>query len=190
MKIPVSTVYLAIQLYLAISGLAVTGTYSDNSTQVETITSANITGFDSSAPATGQVLTITFKGFTATYTINIIAQTNTATQLKITSSAQTISAGVPSGVFNVQAQNSTGQSTNVSAITHIILSSDSPTGQFSNANSTSCTGSFSNAPFTLTMSTGTANKHFCYQDSASGTYAISVSATGLSCDSQTVIVSP
>ena len=56
-----------------ISGLVVTGTYSDSSTQVETITSSNITGFNSSAPSTGQVLTITYGGKTTTYTINIIA---------------------------------------------------------------------------------------------------------------------
>ncbi len=58
---------------LDISGLVVTGTYSDSSTQVETITSSNITGFNSSAPSTGQVLTITYGGKTTTYTINIIA---------------------------------------------------------------------------------------------------------------------
>ncbi|MDR3519815.1 MAG: peptidoglycan-binding protein [Candidatus Pacebacteria bacterium] len=58
---------------LDITGLVVTGTYSDSSTQVEPITTANISGFNSSAPATGQVLTITVNGKTTTYTINIVA---------------------------------------------------------------------------------------------------------------------
>ncbi|MFA6376150.1 MAG: hypothetical protein WCX69_01980, partial [Candidatus Paceibacterota bacterium] len=47
--------------------------YSDASTKVEAITTANITGFDSAAPAIGQILTITVGGKTATYVVNIIA---------------------------------------------------------------------------------------------------------------------
>ncbi|MFA6270225.1 MAG: Ig-like domain-containing protein [Candidatus Paceibacterota bacterium] len=57
---------------LDITGLVVTGTYSDASTEVETITTANVTGFDSSVPATGQVLTITVEGQTVTYTIDVV----------------------------------------------------------------------------------------------------------------------
>ncbi len=56
---------------LDIAGLVVTGTYSDASTSVETITNSNISGFDSSVAVTGQILTITDNGKTATYTINI-----------------------------------------------------------------------------------------------------------------------
>lgn len=58
---------------LDISGLVITGTYSDNSTTTETITAINVSGFDSSVPATGQVLTITINGKTATYAIDIVA---------------------------------------------------------------------------------------------------------------------
>ncbi|MFH1129592.1 MAG: immunoglobulin-like domain-containing protein [Patescibacteria group bacterium] len=58
---------------LDISGLVVTGTYSDATTKVETITIGNVTGFNSSAPATDQVLTITVGGKTTTYTINVMA---------------------------------------------------------------------------------------------------------------------
>ena len=58
---------------LDIAGLVVTGTYSDATTKVETVTVADITGFDSSAPATGQVLTITIGGKTTTYTVDINA---------------------------------------------------------------------------------------------------------------------
>lgn len=57
---------------LDISGLEITGVYNNGSTQIETITMENITGFDSSAPAAGQVLTITVDGKTATYTIDVI----------------------------------------------------------------------------------------------------------------------
>ncbi len=56
---------------LDISGLVVTGTYSDSSAQAETITDANIAGFDGSALAIGQVLTITIDGQSATYTVDI-----------------------------------------------------------------------------------------------------------------------
>lgn len=57
---------------LNIIGLVVTGTYSDASTKIETITTGNITGFNSSTPVIGQVLTITVNGKTTTYTINIV----------------------------------------------------------------------------------------------------------------------
>jgi hypothetical protein len=58
---------------LDISALEVTGTYSDTTKKIETITSANVTDFDSSAPVVGQRLTITVLGKTATYTINVSA---------------------------------------------------------------------------------------------------------------------
>lgn len=58
---------------LDISGLIVTGTYSDNTTKTEAITTANISGFDSTTPTTGQVLTITDGTQTATYTVDINA---------------------------------------------------------------------------------------------------------------------
>ena len=57
---------------LDITGLIVTGTYSDTSSKVETVTIGDISGFDSSAPVTGQVLTITVNGQAATYTIDIV----------------------------------------------------------------------------------------------------------------------
>lgn len=58
---------------LNVTGLVVTGTYSDASTQMETVTTADVTGFDSSAVASGQVLTITVNGKTTTYTVDIVA---------------------------------------------------------------------------------------------------------------------
>lgn len=58
---------------LDITGLVVTGTYSDGSTKVETISSGDVAGFDSSAAVTGQVLTVTANGKTTTYTVDIVA---------------------------------------------------------------------------------------------------------------------
>lgn len=56
---------------LDITGLVVTGTYSDGSTKVEPITSANISGFDSSAPKDSETLTVIYVGKAATYTVKI-----------------------------------------------------------------------------------------------------------------------
>jgi hypothetical protein len=57
---------------LDITGLVITGTYRDATTKVETVTSDNVSGFDSSAPATGQILTVTIGEKTTTYTIDVI----------------------------------------------------------------------------------------------------------------------
>jgi hypothetical protein len=86
---------------LDITGLEVTGTYSDSTTKVETITTGNITGFDSSAPEVDQLLTITFGGKTTTYTVTIVPTPLTAIAA-ITGTAQageTLTAGAltPSG---------------------------------------------------------------------------------------------
>ncbi len=59
---------------LDITGMVVTGTYSDGSTKVETITEANVSGFDSSAPAENQVLTVTVGDKTTTYEVQIVEQ--------------------------------------------------------------------------------------------------------------------
>ena len=56
---------------LDITGLEVTGYYSDGSSRAEPISAASISGFDSSKPATQQTLTITIGGKTATYEVSI-----------------------------------------------------------------------------------------------------------------------
>jgi hypothetical protein len=56
---------------LDISGMVITGTYSDGSTAILPITAANISGFDSSAAVASQTLTVTVEGKTAVYTITI-----------------------------------------------------------------------------------------------------------------------
>ncbi|WP_170932676.1 bacterial Ig-like domain-containing protein [Desulfosporosinus sp. FKB] len=97
---------------LDISGMVVTGTYSDNSTTQEAITLANVTGFDSSAPEASQTLTVTVGGKTTTYTIEIQAAPVIATLVSITTpsaitgvangTAKTASAlGLPSTVTMV-----------------------------------------------------------------------------------------
>ena len=296
-----------------ITGLVVTGTYSDLSTQIELITMDDITGFDSTSPTTGQVLTVTFNGQATTYTVDInqldnstppsdttppsittytisqpiispngdgvddttsinlafsedvkanvdiidsggvkikdlysslkvknpdakvwdgtnnfgavvadgvytieIVITNmagdsttdtsktitiingapavvpdtTVAQFKIISSPQTITTGNPSGVFTVESQNKSGQLANVSAATHVGLSSDSSTGIFFSASATTqICGSFLTEN-SITMSKGTAHKSFCYQNSTPGTFTITVSdpAGFLSSDFQSIII--
>jgi hypothetical protein len=56
---------------LDIAGLKVEGTYSDGSTKVESITMANVTGFNSTVAVVNQTLTVTVGGKTVTYTITI-----------------------------------------------------------------------------------------------------------------------
>lgn len=56
---------------LDITGMVVTGTYSDSSTKEETITADNVTGFDSSAVVAEQTLTVTVGSKTTTYTISV-----------------------------------------------------------------------------------------------------------------------
>ncbi len=63
---------------LDITGLVVTRTYCDGGTEAESITAANVTGFNSSAPAVSQTLTITIDGQTTTYTISIITAQNSS----------------------------------------------------------------------------------------------------------------
>lgn len=60
-----------------LSGLVVTGTYSDGSTNVLAINNLNIFGFDSSSVFISQPILITFEGKTAIYYINITTENNT-----------------------------------------------------------------------------------------------------------------
>jgi uncharacterized repeat protein (TIGR02543 family) len=57
---------------LDIAGLVVTGTYSDDSTKPETVTTGDITGFDS-ATAGPKTLTVTVGGKTDTFTVTVYA---------------------------------------------------------------------------------------------------------------------
>lgn len=57
---------------LDITGMVVTGTYSDFSTKVETVTKDNVTGFNS-AEAGEKVCTVTVRGKTTTFTVTVQA---------------------------------------------------------------------------------------------------------------------
>lgn len=72
-------VIYAVYEKLEINGLEVTGFYSDGSFRVEYITTANITGFDSSEPVAKQTLTITVGDKKATYVVTI-SESITATE--------------------------------------------------------------------------------------------------------------
>jgi len=58
---------------LDVTGLVVTGTYSDGTTTPITITSANISGFDSNTIGS-KTVTVTVEGKTATFNVDIIAK--------------------------------------------------------------------------------------------------------------------
>lgn len=73
--IPATKLTYTVGDILDISGMVVRGTYSDGSTKTESITTSDITGFNSSAPAAGQILTVTVGGKTATFTVTITAAT-------------------------------------------------------------------------------------------------------------------
>ncbi|MCX6713650.1 MAG: IPT/TIG domain-containing protein [Candidatus Vogelbacteria bacterium] len=77
---PTKTVYTVGETFLDLAGLVVIGTYSDNSTTSEQIDIPDVSGFNSSAPVTGQVLTVTLSGRTATFTIDVVAMPVTLTE--------------------------------------------------------------------------------------------------------------
>ena len=72
---PASKLQYQVGEALDLAGLVVTGTYSNGTTKVESITAANISGFNSSAAAASQLLTITVGGQTTTFTVQIVAPT-------------------------------------------------------------------------------------------------------------------
>ncbi len=114
-----------------------------------------------------------FIGFTNT----VYGDSVNITQINFTSFAQSINTDTLSGVMSVQTQNASGTIEQTSETNHLIFSSSSSTGEFYNANSSSCTTALT-APFQLTLSNGGANKNFCYKDSTAGTHTITVSADG------------
>jgi hypothetical protein len=68
-SLPTKTVYTRNER-LDISGLVVTGTYSDRTTQTETVNESNISGYDANRLGQ-QTLTVTVGGKTATFTVNV-----------------------------------------------------------------------------------------------------------------------
>ncbi len=122
---PADVVSYTVGEELDITGLVVTGTYSDDSTSTEAITADNVTGFDSTEPEVDQELTITVGDQNATYTVDIIAIPITAIGV-ITGTPQfgrelTAGALTPSGAtITYQWQSATtfdGTYTNISGAT-------------------------------------------------------------------------
>ncbi|MFA5773308.1 MAG: bacterial Ig-like domain-containing protein [Candidatus Paceibacterota bacterium] len=90
---------------LDISGLVVTGTYSDDSTSV--VTPDSVTGFNSSAPVTDQVLIVTVNNKTITYTVTVTsASDGVATAFNNISTTLT-SAGIANNLNTVTGSNYT-----------------------------------------------------------------------------------
>lgn len=88
---------------LDITGLVVTGTYSDNSTRAESITADNITGFNSSFINPALILTITIGDKTTTYTVEIkaariVAVTPDSPTVTVTETDTSIRITVPASV--------------------------------------------------------------------------------------------
>ena len=106
----------------------------------------------------------------------VFADSVNITQINFTNSPQTINVNATSAIFTTQTQNLENASESVSETTTLNYTSTSDTGQFYNANATECT-SLLEEPFELTMSNGTANKRFCYQDSTPGTHTLTVTAS-------------
>jgi peptidoglycan hydrolase-like protein with peptidoglycan-binding domain len=120
---------------------------------------------------------------------DIKALSGNITQINFTSLPQTIMADTASEVFTTQTQNISSVEEQVSETGTVLeYSSSSSTGQFSTANATACTGTFSGSPFTLSMSSGTANKRFCYKDGTAGTYTLTITAQGKSWTPATQII--
>lgn len=106
-------------------------------------------------------------------TSTVFAATTNITQLKFTSSAQSITTGATSAALTVQTQNASGTLEALSTSgTKLVLATSSPTGEFSSNGTSGWAHSL-----TLTMSSGTANKNFYYHDSTAGTPTLTASAT-------------
>lgn len=57
---------------LNISGITATGTHASGDSESLELSTGNFSGFDSSTPANSQVITITYGGFSTTYTISVV----------------------------------------------------------------------------------------------------------------------
>lgn len=80
---PATKLIYTIGATLDITGMVVTGTYSDASTQSMSISAANVTGFDSSVAVASQTLTVTVGAKTTTYTVKINVVDTTAPVLQL-----------------------------------------------------------------------------------------------------------
>lgn len=112
----------------------------------------------------------------------VFADSVNITQINFTSDPQSVNINTNSAVLTVQTQDATGMEQKFSETNHLIFSSTSTTGEFSNASISekTCTESTWSKNLTLTLASNSANKGFCYRDSTPGTYTLTVSAEGQS----------
>lgn len=68
---PVKTEYTVGDEQLDLTGMTVTAQYSDGSTEVIALDQVSVEGFDSTAAAEGQVITVTYQGMSDSFTVNI-----------------------------------------------------------------------------------------------------------------------
>jgi len=126
--IPATKLNYNIGEVLDISGLVVTGTYSDGSTQIEAITSEDVSGFNSSAEATGQVLTITFGGQTVIYTVDVaMSDATPPTVLSFYPSDDSVDVAVdvqPTLIFSEPIDPTTMRSANIQLREYAVSASD------------------------------------------------------------------
>lgn len=66
---------------LDLAGLAVTASYSDGTSEPVAVTAENVSGFDSAAPASGQTVTVTHEGLSATFTVDVVDTGSLLTRL-------------------------------------------------------------------------------------------------------------
>ena len=105
------------------TGLVVTGTMSDGTTQIETIVASDITGFDSSTIGT-KTLVVTFGGKTATFNVNVLIVVPTHTLEVLPQGAGTVTSN-PAGI---SCSSASGCSATFDNGTSIILTEAPDTG--------------------------------------------------------------
>jgi len=96
---------------LNILGLVVTGTYSDNSTKNESVSTSDITGFDSTSPTTNQVLTITLQTKTVTYSVSIAVPSTSTTNSTSTTDTNSTTTTTPTTPITNDLPQLTGEAT-------------------------------------------------------------------------------
>jgi hypothetical protein len=128
-----------------------------------------------------------FLGFLLFFGSTSFVAASEITKIDFTSAPQVIDMGRTSTLMTIQTQNVNSISTQVSETTTIVLSTNSPTGNFSDSACSSFTASTSRE---LIMNSGTANRSFCYRDTTPGTHTITVTAKNKDWDSaeQTITI--
>ncbi len=159
-------------------------TFFSNSTCTTAITTQSLAAGASttnvyfrSNVAGSKTLTVAASGLTsATQGANI--NPDTASRIAFATAAQTVTAGACSPITTVRAQDSLGNTANVSAATAVALSNSSGAGTFF-SNST-CTTAIAS----VTIGAGTSSANFYWRDTRAGSSTLTGSATGFTSGTQ------